>query len=292
MDKFLLILFFIIKILIIIVFPILLFIFKNKLSKDYFRIENGLVVLLVVLYIIGFSYVTDSNLDNIFNLKMLTESKESKLTNFMDELDKSNVVTSIESSEIYKTHRNDKVYYYNGFEKPLSTRKIECEDGYDYFKYYSDLIVSTSTLLSSYFDKQIDPIEVYNKAYSYGLIKCGEPISENDFFYMIDREYKVNFLVIRPEELENYILNGKIVLLETKGNGVLSCNKSYFIVYNINNSGEFLLLDPNNKSYDYICPDGTNGFGSVISSDINKKTYSYTSIMIESNRLIVIGGTK
>ena len=292
MDKFLLILFFIIKILIIVIFPILLYIFKNKLSKKYYYIELILIICLLVLYLFNSTYIVDSNISSLFRFKLLSESKESNISKFKDDLEKSNIVSSIESIDKYKTHRNDSVYYFNGFEKPLATRKIMCEEGYDYFKYYSDLITSTSTLLSSYFNKTIDPIEVLEKANKYNLIKCNERINKDSFFYIIQEEYGIYFNVIKPEELENYILNGKIVLLETRGIGTLSCNESYFIIYNIDNDANYLLLDPNNKSYDYICPDGTKGFGNVIKANINENTFSYSSILTDANRFIVIGGTK
>ncbi len=292
MDKTLCILFFIIKILVIIVFPILLFIFRNKIAKSYIYTEIVFIVIISVLYLIGFPYMVDSNLSNISNIKLLNNSNESILSNYIDELNSAEIVKSMEPDDTYRTHRNDKVYYYNGFEKSLSIKKIKCDNDYDYLKYYSDIIVSTSSLLSSYFNKKIDPIEVYNKAYTHGLVKCGEPINKDNFFYMIYQEYKVNFTLIKPEELENYILNGKIVLLESKGNGFLSCNQSYFLVYNIDNNGKYLLLDPNNKSYSYICPDDSTGFGNILKPNYNELSFDRSSLLMDTSRLIVIGGTR
>ena len=293
MNKFLLVLFLIIKLLVIIVFPIILIIFKKDVFKKYiFWIEVILLIGIIILTLIGFPYMVDSNISNILNFKLLSKYKESNINGFIKEIDEANIIEKVEPSEEFKTHKNDKVYYYNGFEKPLSIIKVECDEGYDYLRYYSDIITSTASMLSSYFNKTIDPIEVYNKAQTRGLVKCGEPINQDDFFYMIYDEYKVNFEVISSSDLENYILNGKIVLLETKGNGVLSCTRSYFLIYDINNLGNYLLLDPNNKSYSYICPEGTNGFGNVLKPNYNELTFDYSTILSDTRRLIVIGGTR
>ena len=81
-------------------------------------------------------------------------------------------------------------------------------------------------------------------------------------------------------------------MLETIGNGSMSCNQSYFLVYDINNSGEYMLLDPNNKSYSYICPDGSTGFGSVLKPDYNNESFDYSYLVSDANRFIVIGGTR
>lgn len=293
MEKFLLVLFFVIKILVIIVAPIAIFIFRNKtIKRVYLWFEIALLITCSILYIINFSYMVDSNIINVFNLNMLSESKDPVRIDFLNEVDSSNIVKSIEADTSYKTHKNEKVYYYNGFEMPLSAKKVECDSTYDYFKNYSSMITSTAMLLSSYFNKEIDPIEVYNKAYKEGLIKCDEPINKDQFFLMIYNDYKVNFNVISFDQLENYILNGKPVLLETIGNGNLSCTQSYYLIYDINNSGEYLMLDPNNKSYSYICPDGTTGFGNILKSNYNDITFSSSEILSDSNRFIVIGGTR
>jgi hypothetical protein len=147
-------------------------------------------------------------------------------------------------------------------------------------------------LLSTYFNQNITPIEIYNKTVANNLISCGNPINKDSFFYMISNEYNIYFNVIGEEELRNYVLNGKPVLLETSGNGYLSCNESYFLIYSINNSNEYLMLDPNNKSYRYICPEGSTGFGNVLEANYNELTFDYLTITMDANRFIVIGGTR
>jgi hypothetical protein len=293
MDKFLLVLFLIIKIIVIVVAPILFFIFKNKeIKKQYKYIEIIALVLIVVLYLVGFPYVVDSNITNMIRLNMLEESVDSNDSDLANSISISNSITKLEADTSYKTHRNEDIYYYNGFDMPLAAKKIECEDGYDYYKYYSDMITSTSMLLSSYFKKSIDPLEILGKVEERNIIVCGEPINKDKFFAMISEEYKINFLIIPADQLKNYILNGKPILLETIGNGSLSCYQSYYLIYNINNSGDYLLLDPNNKSYKYICPDGTKGFGNILKPNYNESTFDSSSIISDTNRLIVIGGTR
>lgn len=293
MEKFLLVVFFIIKIIVIIAAPIAIFIFRNrKIKNSLIWLEIIALLTLFILYIVGFSYVVDSNIISMYNIKILSKSKAPAYSEYMEQIELSQSTKNIDADTSYKTHKNEKVYYYNGFEMPLSAKKVECDGTYDYFKNYSSMITSTAMLLSSYFNKEIDPIEVYNKAYKAGLIKCDEPINKDQFFLMIYNDYKVNFNVISFDQLENYILNGKPVLLETIGNGNLSCTQSYYLIYDINNSGEYLMLDPNNKSYSYICPDGTTGFGNILKSNYNDITFSSSEILSDSNRFIVIGGTR
>ena len=293
MDKFLLVLFFIIKILVIIVVPVLLFRFKKiEIKKIFYILEIIALLALIVLYIIGFSYVVDSNITNILNIKLLSESVDNDSNDFYDNLNVSKNIKSIDANTDYKTHRNEDVYYYSGIELPLAGKQVKCTSDYDYYKSYSDIMTSTSMLLSTYFNKQIDPIEIYNKALANKLIKCGEPINKDSFFYMISNEYKVNFKVLNSDELRNYVLNGKPVLMETIGNGSLSCNQTYFLIYDINNADKYLLLDPNNKAYRYICPDGTKGFGNILKANYNELSFDYSELLSDTNRFIVIGGTR
>ena len=293
MDKFLLVLFCIIKILVIVVAPIVLYRFRKlNINKLFYGLEIGALCIIAALYIIGFSYVVDSNISSILNMKLLSPTIEDNSTEFMISLESSKRIGEIEADTDYKTHRNEDVYYYNGYEFPLAGRKIECNGGNDYYKYHSDIMTSTAMLLSTYFGRQIDPIEVYNKASDNDIIDCKEPINSDDFFYMISNEYKVNFKVLDSSELKNYILNGKPVLMETEGNGNLSCYQTYFLIYDVNNAGEYLLLDPNDKSYRYICPEGTEGFGNVLKANYNKLSFDYYDLLSDSNRFIVIGGTR
>ena len=287
MDKFLLVLFFIIKILVIIVVPVLLFRFKRlEIKKIFYILEIVALVVIAALYLIGFSYIVDSNITTILNFKMLSESTDSEI------LSVSKNIKTIEADTNYKTHRNEDVYYYNGFELPLAGKQIKCGSDYDYYKSYSDIMTSTAMLLSTYFNKEINPIDIYNKAVSNKLIKCGESINKDNFFYMISNEYKVNFKVLNNDELRNYVLNGKPVLMETIGNGSLSCYQTYFLIYDINNADKYLLLDPNDKAYRYICPDGTKGFGNILKADYNGLSFDYSEILSDTNRFIVIGGTR
>lgn len=293
MEKFLLVLFFIIKILFIVVAPIALYVFRDKyISKYIGLIEIFGLIVIVILYIIGFSYMVDSNITNMLNLKMLNKSDDSILTDYKTDLSVSNSIKKLAADKSYKTHKNEIVFYYNGYELPMGAKKIKCGDNYEYYRHYSDILSTTSMLLSTYFQKEIDPVEILDKAISNNVIKCGEPINSDSFFNMIYKEYKVNFVVIKSSELENYILNGKPVILQTKGNGNLSCTPSYFLIYDINNLGEYLMLDPNNKSFSYMCPDGTDGFGNVLKPNYNDQTFNYSNIISDYDRFIVIGGTR
>ena len=293
MDKFLLILVFIIKLFVIVIAPVLFYIFRKKEIKPiYYYIEIIAIIVIIVLYLIGFSYVVDSSLININNIKYLSKSETNNYTNLYNDLRESIPIKKIEADTNYKNHKNGTVYYYNGYDLPLAGKKIECDGEYDYYKYYSDIMTSTAMLLSTYFDKEINPVEVFDKANNAGLIKCGEPINKDNFFSMISNKYHIYFNVIQNSELKNYVLNGKPVLLETIGNGNLSCNESYFLVYDVNNSEDYLLLDPNNKSFKYICPEGTKGFGNILKQNYNSSKFSYSEVLSDLNRLIVIGGTR
>ncbi len=291
MDKFLLILFFITKILAIIVVPIIIFVLKKK-NKYLYIVEIAVLLLLVILYLCGVSFVVDSNIGGILNLKLISESTSDNSFDYYNNIRGLSNITSIDADTSYKTYRNSDVYYYNGFELPLAAKRVDCGTDYDYYKYYSDIMTSTAMLLSTYFNQNITPIEIYNKTVANNLISCGNPINKDSFFYMISNEYNIYFNVIGEEELRNYVLNGKPVLLETSGNGYLSCNESYFLIYSINNSNEYLMLDPNNKSYRYICPEGSTGFGNVLEANYNELTFDYLTITMDANRFIVIGGTR
>ena len=253
MEKFLLVLFFIIKILIIIVIPTLLFFYrKNEIKKVFIYSELCALLLIMFLYLIDYSYITDSNVINLLKTNLLSDSVDVNSLDLYGNIDTSNSYSTVKGDTSYKTHKGENVYFYNGFDKPLSLRKVECNNDYDYLRSYSSIISSTSMLLSTYFNKDIDPIELYNKAHDNNLIKCDNPINKDDFFNMIKKNYNVEFSIIKMEQLNDYLVSGKPVLLETKGNGNLSCVQGYFLIYDVNNNGDYLLLDPINKSYSYL----------------------------------------
>ena len=53
-------------------------------------------------------------------------------------------------------------------------------------------------------------------------------------------------------------------------------------------SGNFSILNPNDKDYKYICPENSEGYGKVIDSNTNDKLYSLDDIKSISSRYIIL----
>ena len=59
------------------------------------------------------------------------------------------------------------------------------------------------------------------------------------------------------------------------------------LVYDVDNSYNFQILNPNNSIHDYICPDNTVGSMTKITGNTNSKTWNLTQLDSIKSRYIV-----
>lgn len=271
-----LILIFVIKILILFIVPVFIFYMYNRMeiNKKIIIGEIALLILFVILKLFGNSCIMNSNISYIKN--------SLKDINYNDSMyNDSDSVQKIVTNKIYKNSVSKDVYYFNNNELPLSDKKIKCTDKEVYFKHYGNNITGISMLLSSTLGRNIDPIEILDIAKKNNLVDCDEGIDTNKLLDVIANDYHLKKRILLIGEVPSYVQTGGIVLAKVgnsyKGNNI-TCGISYIIIYNIDKENKFMILNPNDLKYDYICPSNTLGYGTVIKANTNDNSYSFDEI--------------
>lgn len=277
-------LFFILKIVILLIIPIFFFINKKtsyKRMNILFYIEISLIALLIVLRLTNNSCIVRSTINGI-KINMNKNSSE-----YIVEDNDPNDVTSIETNKKYKSNTSKNVYYFNNNQLPLSNKKIACPDnGEAYMKNYGNSITSISMLLSSYFDKNIDPIEVLNLYLEKNNIDCDNGINFDALMNNVSEKYGVNFISINKPDLFNEISRGNIVLADIKnvdGANNITCNRGYVIIYNVDNGGNYHVLYSNDSTKEILCSNL-----SKIDGNLSSKEWDKGSLDLISNRYFKI----
>ena len=193
------------------------------------------------------------------------------------------IVSNIISNHVYYSLDKKSIYYYNINELPLSNKKYYCDNKEIYLKNYGNDVVSVSMLLSAYLNKNVDPIETFNFALDNNLVSCENGV---DIYRLLDNllvQYDYHVVRIPKENVSSYVRNGGVVLSIVNHKDFaynFSCNKSSIIIYSIDKNNNYRILDSNDRNYEYICPDNTDGYGDVLQA--NSRNNSWTSDVINT----------
>lgn len=290
MDKFLLILFFIIKIFVIIIAPVLLF-RKREIHKYFIWTEIGALILIVVLYLFGFPYIVDSNITTISKLNLLSSGKKasSKTTNYNGK--KPKYYSRVLSTKAYELNEGKKAYYYDINSEPLKDIEMSC-DKKSYMEQYGESLSAITSLISNSFSLEMNEMELIDYLEDNNLIDCENGFDFNTLFTKLSGEYSFNIIQIAPSQIDYYISNGKNVLVETTNkyneDNNFGCETSYLVIYNKNNDGNYGIINSNDHYESYFCPSNTIGYGSIIEGNQNDKAYSFDMINSKALRYFVI----
>ena len=184
----------------------------------------------------------------------------------------SNVIEKIVTNKKYNTKSGKIVYYFNNVELPISEYEIPCKKSHGYMKNYGNNITAISTLVSTYLERNVDPIEILNYAKKNELIRCDIGIKTYSLLNIVAKDFGYNVKTISFNEVNNYLNSGNVVLAEvTNKPGIhnITCDKSYIVLYNITNDNNYMFLNPSDRSFDYICPSSSAGYGSVVEANTN-----------------------
>lgn len=289
-NIFLLCLIFIIKLLVFLGFIIYLLFFDDKNEKI---VKN--------LFIINLIFILSYLLGNIFNIYYLSNSTIKGIISsfnsikYSDDIvdlpNSADEVESIETNEIYKNNRNNKVFYFNNQKLPLSNKKITCNNRNLYMKNFGNNITAISILLSTLNVDNNDPIQILNYALNNNLFDCNNGVDTDKLLQFLSQEYQFNIKNIDESELIDYIKDGNIVLAKISNinsSKNLTCDNSNIILYNINNENNIQILNPSDRDYDYICPENSPRFGTIIKANSNDNSYSLKEISSMSYDYIAI----
>lgn len=292
MDNLKLVIFFIIKIVVIIIVPIILFLFRKKEIKSYYIWTEILALIAVAtLYLIGFSYITESNIITIMNMNMLSDSSIKKVEKNDGNLNKINRNSRIFSTKQIRTRDNTYAYDYEINSSPLNEAELSC-DKKSYMKNYGDSMSAITTLIANYYDLDINEMKVLSYLEDNNLVDCENGIDFEKALIKLGDKYYYTVKQISSSQVESYVSSGKSVLVETINNyeekDNFGCEKDYIVIYNINNEGAYSIVNPNDKKYSYFCPSNTIGYGSIIEGNQNSKSYSLDDIDNKALKYYVI----
>ena len=269
-NESLLVFIFILKIIILVFLPIVLIFFNDRIEKRYIapilNINIILVLSLIVLRLFNNGCVVNSSISKL----LINRYKKGEIT--LKEETGSNVIKKIVTNKKYNTKSGKIVYYFNNVELPISEYEIPCKKSHGYMKNYGNNITAISTFVSTYLERNIDPIEILNYAKKSELIRCDVGIKTYSLLNIIAKDFGYNVKTISFNEVNNYLNSGNVVLAEvTNKPGIhnITCDKSYIVLYNITNDNNYMFLNPSDRSFDYICPSSSAGYGSVVEANTN-----------------------
>ena len=281
--------FLIIKIFVIIIVPLVILLFKDKVDKKYvnraYIISVALILLFIVLRITNNVCVTNSNVQGL----IINNYKNTKGI-LKEPIDFSNI-KFVEPTETIDVGTNEIIYYYNNNKSPLSKKIISCGNKEVYMKNVGNNITAVSMLLSAKLKQKIDPISILDLCLENEIFDCDKGVDTNELLNLISRKYNVSVRSIDNQEATVRINTGDIVMAETRFNmysNNVDCGISNIILYKINNEGKFNILNPNDRDYDYICPENTTGYGAVIKAKTNSLDWHSSDISSIVSRYIVI----
>ena len=282
-------LFFILKIIVLLIIPIVIIFIKKisyKKTMGLLYLDIIIIIIFILLRIFNNGCVVNSNISGIKNSYYLNGS------NYIRESNDPNNVNQIITNKKYKTNSGKDVFYFNNNQLPLSDKKIICSDNSEvYMKNYGNSITTISMLLSSYFDENIDPVQILNLTLESEIFNCNNGVSFDSLMALVSDRYNVNFIEINSNNLYNEISNGNVILAEVKYvNDTINvtCDKGYILIYNIDNSNKYHILYSNDSTNDIICSDNSSGALSTISKNLNLKEWDLNNLNMITDRYIKI----
>lgn len=282
-----LIIFFILKILILVVFPITLFVLykkENKLFNILGYVNIFFIILFIALRLFNNSCVTNSNISFIRD----NSSKDNILKENSD-----TIYESVHSTEQYINGDNKTAYYYDINNEPLGNISLSCKNK-SYIKNYGGSISAITTLIGNYYNLDVNEIDILTILEENKLIDCDKGVDFDKAFNGLSKDYYYKIVQISSTQINNYLNNGQSVLVETTNkyneDNNFGCEKDYIVIYNINNDGLYNIINSNDKYESYFCPSNTIGYGSIIEGNQNDRAFTFEEINSKALRYFVIEG--
>ena len=279
---------FFIKIIVLIIIPLIILINKKinpNTKMKLINVEIAIVSLFIILRVTNNSCIVNSSIEKI-GIDLYRKS-----TSVIKEKNSPDIVEEIVTNKKYKTKNLSDVYYFNNNIQPLSDKKITCNGETKYMKQYGNGITTVSMMVSTILNQNIDPIEILNLAVKNDIFDCNTGVNINLLLNVVSEEYRVTFREIDSESLWDTIYSGNVVLEEAvfkKDAPVnLTCGKGYLLIYSVDNNYDFQILNPNNSANDYICPDNTPGYMTIIKANSNDSIWTLNQLNEIKSRFII-----
>lgn len=263
--------FLILKIFIILIFPILIYFNRNRKNIKIFIIIEILLLLINLLFNIFNvnSCIYNSNPSGIKRVKL--KNNISKYNNLHNSNDYYQDIYEVEPDNYYKTYKGSQFYYYNQNNKIIGSKKLTCSIYDDtYMNKYGSPITSVSMVVSTLFDRNISPIDIMDLYLEDETNNCSEEVNIKDVFDAIKNRYAgLEITEISSTDVASSIVDGGLVIAQigAKASSNLTCGNNYIVIYNINLEGKYIIADPDDNSSEYVCSDTSLAYGNILKSN-------------------------
>lgn len=280
-------LFIILKIIALIILPIII-IFKRKKNYVIYIVFADIVLLLFFMICNIFtinSCVYNSNIDGF---KRVEKYNEITLYNEIHpNTDYGNNSDGIEPEKKYITSTGKNLYYFNQNKAYMKTAYYICNNQKIYMNSFGSSITAISTTISTLYDNNINPVQVFNLYKNDNLDLCNTKFDIGSVFSSVMKRYGALSLTnIDSSKIKDELKNGGIVIAEVSANknSKLTCDHDYIIVYNSTNDGKVMIVSPSSLDNPYVCSYSSRAYGNTIDysknstislDDLNKEAVNY-----------------
>ena len=280
-------LFIVLKIIALIILPIIIIIKRKKKYVIYIMVVDiALLLFFLICNIFTInSCVYNSSIDGI---KRVEKYNEITLYNEIHpNTDFGNNPDEVNPEKNYKTSTGRTLYYFNQNKAYMKTAYYTCNNQKIYMNSFGSSITAVSTAISTLYDNNINPIQVFNIYKSDNPDLCNIKFDVGSVFSSIMKRYGALTLTnIDSSMIKTELKNGGIIIAEVSANenSKLTCDHDYVIVYNSTNDGKVMIVSPSSLDKPYVCSYSSRAYGNTIDysknstisiDDLNKETVNY-----------------
>lgn len=279
--------FIIFKIIAILVLPIIIIIKRKKKYVIYIMVVDiALLLFFLICNIFTINKcVYNSNLGGIQRTK--SENEITLYNEIHPNTDYGNNSDGIEPEKKYITSTGKNLYYFNQNKAYMKTAYYTCNNQKIYMNSFGSSITAVSTAISTLYDNNINPVQVFNLYKSDNSDLCNMKFDIGSIFSSIMKRYGALTLTdIDSSMIKSELRNGGIIIAEVSANenSKLTCDHDYIIVYNSTNDGKVMIVSPSSLDEPYVCSYSSRAYGNTIDysknstisiDDLNKEAVKY-----------------
>lgn len=282
--------FMILKIIIIAILPLIILIKRNK-NYAKILIIIDLILLIFLLMCNTFTInkcVYNSTLSGIEKTK--NKNKIDSYVTMHPNIDNTSYM-GINPELNYKTYNGRNLYYYNINRNYMKDTYYECEEEKIYINSFGSAITSYSIAISTLYDSNINPVQVFNYYKQENLDLCNKLITIDNIHEAIMKVYTgITISQIGSSQISASLSNGGLVIAMLSANeeSKLTCDTSYIVIYNVDLEGKYKIADPSLQGSSYACSSTSKAYGNVINSDNMNKSWTLEEIENEAVRYYLV----
>ena len=222
------------KVVAVIILPIIIFV---KRKKQYAKIILIIDLLLLAFFLICNVFTINKCVYNssIEGFKRITNEKNINLYSKTDEHLNLNS-SDIKPSKNYKTFSGKDLYYFNQNRDYMKDLYLECDGNNIYINSFGSGITAFSTVISTLYQKNISPVEVFKIYKNTNINSCNKKITLEDIYNSTMQKYGgITMQEIDRSQITAALRNDDLVIAELLANedSKLTCDSGYVIIYTI-----------------------------------------------------------